>query len=216
MLRSVTRRKTAPGRAKRIDRAAAILGAARALCFAHGAGGISARKIAARVGCSATTLYLYYRNLDDVLHHLRMEGHALLAAAFATVDSHQPALARVRAMGRAYYRFGLENKAYYELMFTHRPGATPRRQLVQREMFTLMLLRDVVCNGIDHGEIRRDLDPTVVTNVLWAQIHGVTTLAVSGMLVETAAGHHEEVVEGILDGAIRWLDGTGEPNDRTA
>jgi hypothetical protein len=75
-----------------------------------------------------------------------------------------------------------------------------------------MLLRDVVCNAIDHGEIRRDLDPTVVTNVLWAQIHGVTALAVSGMLVETAAGHHEEVLEGILDGAAHWLDGSGDTN----
>jgi hypothetical protein len=45
----------------------------------------------------------------------------------------------------------------------------------------------------------------VVTNTLWATIHGVTVLAVSGMLMETTAGHHEDVLEATLDGAARWL-----------
>lgn len=209
MLRTATR--PAPRRA-RAERATAILDAARALCFAHGAAGVSARKIAARVGCSATTLYLYYRNLDDLLHHLRMEGHALLAAAFAKVDARRPALTCVRAMGRAYYRFGLANRAYYELMFVTRASANPSRELVHREMYTLMLLRDVIQSGIDRGEFRRDVDPMVATNALWAEIHGVTALALSGMLVETSAGHHEEVLEAILDGAAHWLAATGDPH----
>jgi AcrR family transcriptional regulator len=199
-----------PSRRPREDRLAAILDAARALCFAHGADGISARKIAARVGCSATTIYLYYRNLDDVLHHLRMEGHALLAAAFAGVDPRRSALERVRAMGRAYYRFGLAQRGYFDLMFSLRPAAASRRDVVQREMYTLMLLRDVVTHGIDTGEIRRDLDPMVATNALWAEIHGVTVLAVSGMLMQTAAGHHEEVLEAVLEGAVRWLRIAGD------
>src|SRR6185369_17669538 len=102
-----------PARGRRRDLRVAILNAARALCLAHGAGAISARKIAARVGCSATTLYLYYRNLDDLLHHLRMEGHALLAEAFATIDASAPAVERIRAMGREYHRFGLAQRGYY-------------------------------------------------------------------------------------------------------
>src|SRR5215813_9108413 len=64
----------------------AILDAARALCFSEGVAGISARKIARQVGCSATAIYLHYRNLGDVLHHLRMEGHQLLAEYFRSVD----------------------------------------------------------------------------------------------------------------------------------
>jgi len=37
---------------------AAILNAARRLYFAHGADGVSARRIAQAAGCSATALYL--------------------------------------------------------------------------------------------------------------------------------------------------------------
>ena len=73
-------------------------------------------------------------------------------------------------------------------------------------MATLFILRDVVARGIETGELRRDLDSTVVTNVLWAKIHGVAALAVSGLLVQTAPGHHEEVLEAMLESVARWLE----------
>src|SRR5881392_3955787 len=137
----------------------------------------------------------------DIIEHLRLEGHTLLAARLRRVDPKLPALERVRAMGRAYWRFALEHRGYYALMFTLRAAETPRREAVQREMATLFILRDVVVRGIETGELRRDLDPTVVTNVLWAKIHGVAALAVSGLLVQTAPGHHEEVLEEMLESA---------------
>ena len=210
---STAARRTSKSR--RTDFATAILDAARALSFAHGSAGISARKIAARAGCSATTLYLYYRNIDDLLHHLRMEGHALLAAAFSRVDPRLPAHERIRAMGRAYYQFGLEQRGYFDLMFATRPTTVPRRDLVQREMYTLMLLRDVVKSGIDGGEIRADVDVMVATNALWAEIHGITALAVSGMLMQTASGHDADVLEAILESAARWLRPAGDAHGHT-
>jgi len=179
---------------------AAILGVARRLYVAHGASGISARKIARELGCSPTAIYLYYRSIPDIIEHLRMEGHALLAARLRRVSPKLPALECIRAMGRAYWRFALEHRGYYALMFTLRAAETPGREAVQREMATLFILR-----GIKKREMRRDLDPTVVTNVLWAKIHGVAALAVSGLLVQTAPGHREEVLEAMLESATRWL-----------
>ena len=183
----------------------AILDAARRLYFAHGAGGVSARKIAQAAGCSATALYLYYRNIDDLLEHLRMEGHALLAGRLRGVDPALPAIEQVRAMGRAYFDFGVKHPHYYGLMFSLRSTETPRREAVQREMQTLMLLRDVVRRGMDRGEIRQDVDVMVATNALWAQIHGLTALAVSRLLMETAPGQQGEVLAAVLDGTTRWL-----------
>jgi AcrR family transcriptional regulator len=183
----------------------AILDAARRLYVAHGVDGVSARKIARAVGVSPTAIYLHYRSIDDLVEHLRMEGHALLARALRQAAPRGSTLERVRAMGQAYYRFGLKNRAYYALMFSLRAEDAPRREAVQREMLTLMLLRDVVASGMATGEIRRDLDPLVVTNVLWGNIHGVTALAVSGLLPETAAGHQDEVLAATLESAVRWI-----------
>lgn len=183
----------------------AILDAARRLCFTEGVEGISARKIARRVGCSATAIYLHYRNLDDVLHHLRMEGHALLARYFAEVDATLPPAARLLEMGRAYHRFGTEHPNYYELMFLYRFKDVPSRELVDQEIFTLMIVRDVVQSGVDAGAVRSDLDPFTIAHGLWSTMHGITALAVTGLLVRTAPGRDRVLVDGVLDGIARWI-----------
>jgi AcrR family transcriptional regulator len=197
-----------PGRQRsrgKADLHAALLGSARRLYFAHGAEGVSARKIAEAVGVSATTLYLHFEGIEDVLDQLRIEGHEVLARYLRSVDPKLPAPKRIRAMGEAYYQFGLENPRYFDLMFGPKPGGRRRREAVQREMFTLLLLRDAVQAGIATGTLRSDLDPSVATNALWAEIHGVTMLAVAGLLIETAKGHAEEVLDAVLDAAERWL-----------
>ncbi len=190
-------------RAKPRDARAAILDAARRLYRTHGVAGVSARKIAAAVGLSPTAIYVHYRNMDDVLDQLRMEGHRLLARYLEAAAPQAPALERIRAMGRAYWRFALEHRDHHALMFAPHRGAAGRAA-VQREMFTLML-RDVVRAGVERGEIRADVDVMVATNALWAQVHGVTALAVADLLVETAPGDQAEVLEAVLDAAVRWL-----------
>jgi hypothetical protein len=80
----------------------------------------------------------------------------------------------------------------------------PGRAAVQREMQTLLIVRDVVQAGMESGQLRSG-DATVVANALWAQVHGVTALAVSGLLFQTAPGHDEDVLEAVLDSALVHL-----------
>ena len=183
----------------------AVLDAARKLCFADGVEGVSARKIAKEVGCSATAIYLYYKNLDDVLHHLRMEGHLLLAQYFREVDAGLPPADRLLEMGRAYHRFGVEHPNYYQLMFLYRFKEVPRREFIQQEIFTLLIVRDVIRSGMEARAIRADLDPMVLANGVWSNMHGLTSLAVAGLLLQTAPGHHDELLEAVLDGIRRWI-----------
>lgn len=182
-----------------------ILDAARRLYFADGSAGVSARKIAAAVGVSPTAIYLHFRGIDDLLHVLRMEGHEKLAAYLRAVDPRQPALARLEAMGRAYHRFGRENRRYYELMFLIHGAEAPRREAVQQELFTLLLLRDAVAGGMAAGELRADVDPMTVTTALWAQVHGVTALAVSGLMMQSTAEEQEAVLAATFAAITAWL-----------
>jgi AcrR family transcriptional regulator len=177
----------------------AILDAARTLCFSEGVAGISARKIARRVGCSATAIYLHYRNLADVLHHLRMEGHRRLGEYFRAVDPTLSPLERLREMGRAYHRFGLDHPNYYDLMFLHRLQEPLQPEFVQEEIFTLLLVCDAVKAGQDAGVVRPDRDPFTIAHRLWSTMHGVTSLAVVGLLTRTAPGREAELVAGALE-----------------
>ena len=199
MLTSAAAGRKGPGAAR-----AVILRVVRRLYVANGASGVSARKIARELGCSPTAIYLYYRSIPALLEELRMEGHAILTRRLQEAAPDAEPLERLLAMGRAYFAFGRDHPSYYALMFSVRPADLPRREAVQREMRTLLVVRDVVQAGIQSGALRRG-DPTVIANSLWAQVHGVTALAVSGLLFESAEGHDREVLETVLGSGLQAL-----------
>src|SRR5438046_1268232 len=123
MLREVSVRKSQPRtKANRRNSGieAAILDAARQIVFHDGVEAMSARRIAKEVGCSAAAIYFYYRGIDDLLHRLRMEGHDILSRFLREAGVGLPPMERLMAMGRAYFRFGLEHTHYYGLMFHFR------------------------------------------------------------------------------------------------
>ena len=45
----------------------------------------------------------------------------------------------------------------------------------------------------------------VVTTALWAKVHGVTSLAVSGLLMQTTIDAQLAVLEGVFDAIAAWL-----------
>jgi AcrR family transcriptional regulator len=153
---------------------------------------------------SPTAIYLYFRGVTDLLEHIRLEGHALLATRLRETPADLDPVERLRAMGRAYFRFGVEQPEFYALMFSVRSADLPGRDAVQREMQTLLVVRDVVAAGIQSGAIRAG-DPTVFANALWAEVHGVTALTVSGLLFQTAPGHADEVLETVLSSGLDAL-----------
>src|SRR2546427_10653015 len=96
----------------------AILTAAGELFLEQGYDRFSLRKVAERVGYSPTTIYLYFRDKDDLLFTVVDEGfvrfgHHLAEAA----ESQEDPWERIIALGRAYVTFGLQNPVYYQLMF---------------------------------------------------------------------------------------------------
>ena len=96
------------------DLRTAILRAARRLYLAHGADGVTARRVAAAIETSPTAIYLHFRGLGEILEHLRMEGHERLASYLMAVDASLPVPERLREMGRAYFRFGVDHPGYLD------------------------------------------------------------------------------------------------------
>src|SRR5258708_19742260 len=100
----------------------AILTAAGELFLEHGYERFSLRKVAERIGYSPTTIYLYFRDKDDLLFTVVDEGFGrfgqqLEAAAASTQDPWE----RLIALGRASLAFGFHNPLYSHPMFSPRP-----------------------------------------------------------------------------------------------
>ncbi|HXH11469.1 MAG TPA: TetR/AcrR family transcriptional regulator [Alphaproteobacteria bacterium] len=188
--------RPSPTRAERLRQASAlrrehqreqlrqtILTAAGELFLAHGYEGFSLRQVAERIGYSATTIYRYFTNKDDLLFALVYEGfqefeQALRAAAHSTDDP----LRRLEALGRAYIRFGLQHPVHYQLMFMQRADLLFRQRAGQTSppIESFDLLQRAVQQALAAGILRQG-DAETYSHALWALVHGITSLAVAQM-----------------------------------
>jgi AcrR family transcriptional regulator len=100
-----------------------ILDTALDIIIDEGFNNLSVRKIASRLDITATTIYNYYTNKDEINLMIRIRGFEKLydlltkrSAAFNNIED------QFKAMIRAYIEFGLTNPSYYDIMFNlHTP-----------------------------------------------------------------------------------------------
>ncbi|HZG67781.1 MAG TPA: TetR/AcrR family transcriptional regulator [Herpetosiphonaceae bacterium] len=159
----------------------AILDAAGALFLEHGYAGFSLRQVAEQIGYSATTIYLYFSDKDDLLFTLADEGFRQFGAQLTEAAS-RPAdpIDRIRMLAHTYVAFGLDNPTYYQLMFMQRgdfllacrPGDERPR------IDTLGILERAIEDAIGAGLLRAG-PATVYADALWALAHGSVALHIS-------------------------------------
>ncbi|TDF93014.1 TetR/AcrR family transcriptional regulator [Paenibacillus piri] len=140
----------------------------------------SMRKLAERIGYSAATLYLYYRNKDDLLFTVVDDAFVrfqrqLTSAAESSDDPWE----RLDRLGEAYVLFGLNNPVYYQLMFMWRIDylLESRHEEEVPRIHAFQVLVDTVRYAIDQGAMQPG-DPKDYSDILWAVMHGIVVLAI--------------------------------------
>lgn len=153
---------------------------------------VSMRKIAARVGYSVGTLYLYYKDKDDLF--LAVQG-AAFQRGFSYIqrlpNSDDP-LVRLTALGENYVRFGMKNPDLYRLMFMmERPmEALPEDRGWNAGIQLHNLLTTLVKECIAAGRMR-SRDPDRLSFALWSFVHGMVSLKIAHRL-DIYNGEHLE------------------------
>jgi AcrR family transcriptional regulator len=156
----------------------ALLRAASELFLERGLVGFSLRVVAERVGYSATTVYLYFDNKDDLLFAVSLDGFEQFGRALQSAyESSDDPVERIGAIGRAYVRFGVTHPAHYRLMFMERGEfllrENPRDQKPTVDSFGVLVR--AVHEAQAAGRLRMD-DPMALVYTLWAGVHGLVAL----------------------------------------
>jgi AcrR family transcriptional regulator len=196
-----------------------ILKAAGEEFLAHGYENFSLRRVAETIGYSATTIYLYFQNKDDLLLATVQDGFESFDQKMKDVAaSTKEPLKRIQALGRAYIEFGLQNAALYRLMFMQRSDfyfmprwgsdteniqdETPTARIAAQE-----LLVEAVRAGMAAGVIKKG-EPFITADVLWAGAHGLVSLANSPLM---SPDHAQKVTNLLL---TTLIDGIKIPKQR--
>jgi AcrR family transcriptional regulator len=158
-----------------------ILDEAGELFLEQGYEGFSMRRVAERIGYSATTIYRYYEDKDDLLFAVVNEGFSEFARQLTeAAENVSNPLKRLEALGQAYIKFGLNNPVYYQMMFMQRADLLfeRRKEQTQPMIESFDVLQRSVRAAMDAGVMKRG-DVETYSRVIWSVVHGVTALALA-------------------------------------
>lgn len=186
----------------RADLRREILDAARKAFVRDGYAGVSMRKLAEKLGCSHGNLYLHFKDKEALFDSLVEESFdEFFAGMRATARSTRAGdpVALLRAMGRAYVAFGVDNPNVYEFVFMLR---RPRQERARKPHVTYERLRSLVQRCLDEKRFRR-VDVDVASQVLWTTAHGITSLLILRPTFPWA--DRDKLIGQVIDAAVDSL-----------
>lgn len=160
-----------------------ILATARELVLRKGFAELSIRKLADAIGYAPGTIYLYFRDRDEIVRELCLRGFAELfeqmKSAAHVVDPRE----RLTALLRAYANFAVNNPETYRLSFMEDPKFTEemfRSAPLEREGGPGWQAFAAVVKALQElkqsGKVARAEDESLLAEVLWTGVHGVVSL----------------------------------------
>jgi AcrR family transcriptional regulator len=198
------------------DTRARLLVAARDLFLEGGASGFSLREVARRVGLSAAGVYRHFDGKEALVGAACMQGFAVFSSYLVRALEAADPLARLLATGDQYRRFALENPLDYRFIFMspaedihkeYAPGAPSKGSATGPPGSTFRFLVDRVRECMDARVLAKG-NPEGVALVIWAHVHGLASLRLSGHLSALGddlafAVFYRGSVERLLEGLSR-------------
>ncbi len=148
----------------------------------NGPDGVTMRGVASRIGYTATTIYLYFENKDDLLDQTVVRAFGWFAEAMHEAVSASAENEHIRDRARAYVTWALAHGGMYRLMFQHdsiRPLDSETHSVQPR---TLRDSTALISKAIDAGTIPQYHHAETIARINWAGLHGIVSLAMSGRL----------------------------------
>ncbi len=187
-----------------------ILDAAHTLFLEHGFERTSMRMIAERIGYSATTIYLHYKDKATIFLALHSEAFQQLGVRMNALADVSDPMERLKAMGRVYIRFAVENPGLYDLMFIMDAPMDALQECAspdwQEGQGVFDGLKATVAQCMAMGRLPKG-DPEVMSFTIWSTVHGMAALHVRQRCYKVIdEAHRDRILELGLEQFITWLD----------
>ena len=182
-----------------------ILEASVKLFTEKGFDNVSMRKIAELIEYSPTTVYLYFKDKNEILYNLHELGFQKFSALNANLLEIKNPLVRLHKMAENYVQFGLNNPEFYDIMFNQK---APIDALDMKEIcdwasgdHALMLLKNVIKECMEKGMIIEG-DVNAISMAVWGTSHGLVNLALSRRFEKLVEA--DQVIP-MIHQSINWL-----------
>ena len=182
-----------------------ILDASMKLFVEEGFENVTIRKIADIIEYSPTTIYLYFKDKNELFYQLHELGFQKLAAMNANLAAVKNPLTRLYRMGENYIDFGLSNPEFYDIMFILN---APMQALETMEncdwkhgetaLYSLMAIIDECMKS---GYIKKGNTQAVAT-AIWGMVHGMVSLQIRSRLDKLSNGTDAAKM---MQQSLKWM-----------
>lgn len=156
-----------------------ILDVAMNMFLVDGYDKTSLRNIAEKIEYSPATIYLYFKDKDELFYEVQKDAFQKLNEVFAQHVTAAEPLARLSQICHTYVQFGIANPELYDLMFIIR---APMNVVEEKEMwdngtdaFDFLVQTLTAC--IEQKLIKYT-DPMIAALSVWSMGHGLISLNV--------------------------------------
>jgi AcrR family transcriptional regulator len=158
-----------------------IAAAAQELYLQKGIEGFSMRKVAEKVGVSAPAIYRHFRNRDELLNEIVVEGLKILDEYLRPALEEETPYQRLVHMADRYLSFAIEQPKYFDFAFMiPSPGLGQLAEGIARpdwETFRLAVEQVAACTA---EGVFPEGDPLETAITVWAEVHGLIALYRTG------------------------------------
>lgn len=164
------------------DLKALILAGAKKLFIEKGVNQTTIRSIANEIDYSVGTVYVYFKDKNAILHALHTQGFTKLGSDFKVLYNVVNPMERLKAMGKVYIQFAVDNPDMYDLMFSLKAPMEFIDAINGQEWNegkrTFDILRTTVKQSIEAGHfVGHEIEPLAF--MIWSLVHGMCCLEIS-------------------------------------
>ena len=184
----------------RVDMKELILNSAHQLFIDKGFDEVSIRNIAEAIEYSPATIYLYFKDKNEIFHALHGEAFIIFNQFVAEVFTIKDPFKRIIALGEKYLQFAFKYPKYYTIMFI---AEAPMQCDQNTEGWieggrALDGLESIVADCIKEGKLKKQpIKPMAFT--IWSYMHGMCSLA----LRDRMKHYTEEEREGMIENSFK-------------
>jgi AcrR family transcriptional regulator len=183
-----------------------ILDVAREMFATEGYESVSMRKIADKIEYSPTTIYLYFKDKNELLYQICEETFAQLGQQIRAISEPETdLLVRLKKGLRAYIEFGIAHPHHYQVTFMSPIFAEPTPEYSYEGSMgqrTFDFLRLEVTNCVAAGKLKNgDID--AISQALWAGIHGTTSLLIGH--IDFPFVEKSKLIDTVIDSMVDGL-----------
>ena len=152
-----------------------ILGATEQLLIGAGYDAFSMRRLAARCGYTAPTIYHHFGDKRGLIDALLEERFGLMVERIMKVPTATDPLTTLEGQLLAFVNFGLENPTHYRLLVAPRPDDAPPTRAAEesRELIEVTLSQLAKAGRL----LVDDIDEAV--QCIWVMLHGLVSMRIS-------------------------------------